>query len=119
MRGSIAAASVMQRVIERTGESEANMTRFLPRVDMKWSSDCGRCRGDHAEVISRRLEYLIIRRMAVSHQGSAPCAMQSLSSGKRTHTRSRWIGSCASPGIGGPGRPVLRHTGRSSSQHFV
>ena len=62
---------------------------------------------------------MIIRRMAMSHHGSAPCIMQSLSSGKRTHTRSRWIGFCTSPGIGGPGRPVFMHSGSSSSQHFV
>ena len=99
------AASLTQRVIDSTGESEANMIRSLPRVDMKCSSDAGRWRGDHAEVMSRRLAYLIIRRIAVSHHGSAPCIMQSLSSGKRTQTRSRWIGFCASPGIGGPGRP--------------
>ena len=69
--------------------------------------------------MSRRFAYLIIRRMATSHHGSAPCIMQSFSSGKRTHTRSRWIGFCTSPGIGGPGSPVFMHSGSSSSQHFV
>ena len=57
--------------------------------------------------------------MAVSHHGSAPWIMQSFSSGKRMHTRSRWIGFCTSPGIGGPGMPVFMHSGRSSSQHLV
>ena len=51
------------------------------------------------------MRYLIISRMAVSHHGSAPWIMHSRSSGKRTHTRSRWIGFCTSPGIGGPGMP--------------
>ena len=57
---------------------------------------------DHAEVISRRLRYLIISRMAMSHQGSAPWIMHNRSSGKRMQTRSRWIGFWTSPGIGGP-----------------
>src|SRR5689334_14116176 len=109
----------MHRVMESTGESEANMIRVFPRVRMKCSSDAGRCRGAHADVISRRFAYLIISRIAVSHHGSAPCIMHSFSSGKRTHTRSRWIGFCTSPGIGGPGSPVLMHSGSPISAHFV
>ena len=91
----------------------------MPLVRMKWRSDSGRRFGDHAEVISRRFRYFSIRRMATSHQGSAPWIMHRRSSGKRTQTRSRWMGFCTSPGIGGPGRPVFMHSGRSSSQHFV
>ncbi len=67
----------------------------------------------------RRFSYLIISRIAMSHHGSAPWIMHSFSSGNRTHTRSRWIGFCTSPGIGGPGRPVLTHSGSSSSAHLV
>ena len=53
----------------------------------------------------RRFWYLISSRIATSHHGSAPWIMHSFSSGNRTHTRSRWIGFCTSPGIGGPGQP--------------
>ena len=39
--------------------------------------------GDDADVISRRLRYLIISRTAASHHGSAPWIMQRRSSGNR------------------------------------
>ena len=97
------------------GEHDA----VLAVLRMKWSRDSGRYLGDHAEVMSRRFRYLIISRVAMSHHGSAPWIIDSLSSGNRSHTRSMSIGFCGSAGNGGPGMPVFMHSGSSSSQHFT
>ena len=39
--------------------------------------------------------------------------------GNWKQTLSRWIGFWHSPGTGGPGKPVLIETGRSSSMHLT
>ena len=97
----------------------ANITFVGQRRSMNRSSDCGKCFGAYADVIMYRFGYFAMRRMASSHQGSAPLAMITVSSGKKRQTSSRAIGCWHFPGSNGPGIPVLIEIGNRRSTHLA